>query len=129
MRIAACAPFVAATVTLIAALISCSGPADDPASEDPAADGSTVTEAEYIDFISALTVALEEGLTGDTADLRVSELGVKVLADGDIELILDGLRRDPIHWAEVELSIDERTELIRRESPRSKSGTDPENEQ
>lgn len=122
------APFAAAAITLVAALISCSSPENDQASEGLTANGSTITEAEYIDYISALTVALEEGLTGDAADLRISELGVKVLIDGEIELVLDGLRRDPIHWVEIERSIDERTKLMRRNGHRPKNVTDQESE-
>jgi hypothetical protein len=113
---------------LTVALISCSGPAGDPASEGAAVDGYTVTEAEYIDFIAALTVALEEGLTGEAIDLRVSELGVKVLNDDDIEPVLDDLRRDPIHWVEIERSVGERIELIRKENRRPKRSEHPESE-
>ena len=114
-------PLVAATVTVAIGLASCGDRTGDPSSEDAAIEVSVVAEAEYVDFMAALTVALEEGLTGDAANSRVSDLGVKILDGDDIESVLDGLRRDPVHWAEIERSVDERIELHRERSRRPES--------
>ncbi len=120
-------PLTALAVAAAIGLVSCGDPTDDPSpenatAEDVTIDGSTVTEAEYINFMAALTIALEEGLTGEAADSRVSELGIRILDDDDIESALDGLRHDPVHWAEIERSVDEQIELLREKVPRPESG-------
>lgn len=114
-------PLTALCVAVAIGLISCSDPTGDPSTEDVTIEGSTVTESEYIDFMAALTIALEEGLTGEAADSRVSELGVRVLSDNDIEEVLDDLHRDPVHWAEIERSVDDRIELLREQSRRQEN--------
>jgi len=114
-------PLTALAVTVAIGLVSCSEPTGDPSLENVAIEGSAVTESEYIGFMAALTIALEEGLTGEAADSRVSELGVRVLGNDDIEAALDGLRRDPVHWAEIERSVDERIELLREQSRRQEN--------
>lgn len=114
-------PLTALGIAVAIGLVSCSDPTGDPSTEDVTIEGSAVTESEYIDFMAALTIALEEGLTGEAADSRVSELEVRVLSDNDIEAVLDDLHRDPVHWAEIERSMDERIELLREQARRSES--------
>ena len=77
-------PLTALAVGVVIGLVSCSEPTGDPSSENVTIEGSAVTESEYVGFMAALTIALEEGLTGEAADSRVSELGVRVLSDNDI---------------------------------------------
>ncbi len=104
-RAVACA---AALVLAVAALTGC------------AADASTETETDpmdtvYIEYMAALTLSIEEGLSGETAEARIAELGVEPLSRNEIDGHIQRLSRDPVRWSRLEEQVEERVEELRRE--------------
>ena len=67
-----------------------------------------MTGAEYVNTMAALTVALEEGRTGEDASARVVALGATPYTRGEIEAFVAPLRNDPERWAALTLEVDKR---------------------
>ncbi len=78
----------------------------------PAATGSTgatsMTEQDYIAHIAALTIAVEEGLSGEDAASRAIELGSKGHSREEVEEFARTLRSHPKTWIEIEREVDRR---------------------
>jgi hypothetical protein len=71
-----------------------------------------MTEAEYIDEIAALTVAVDEGLSGVEARERAAELGGGKYTREEIEGFGETLKKRPERWIEVEKEIDARVAVL-----------------
>jgi hypothetical protein len=105
-----CAAVVA--LTLAAGCERAPGPADDRG-----APPGGMTEDEFVGQVAALTVAVEEGLTGEAARDRAADLGGGRHTRDEIDAYANLLRADPERWADVRERIDRRIEELRgRES-------------
>ncbi len=105
VRFAVCAVALAlATV----ALTGCGADADSEIGTDP-------TDTVYIEYMAALTLSIEEGLSGDAAETRMAELGVEPLTREEIDEHVQRLSRDPVRWSRLEEQVQERLEELRRE--------------
>jgi hypothetical protein len=71
-----------------------------------------MTEAEYIAEVAALTVAVEEGLSGEAARERASELGGGDYKPEEIDAFAERLREHPQRWIEVDKEIDRRVAVM-----------------
>jgi hypothetical protein len=67
-----------------------------------------MTETGYVNYMAALTVALEEGRTGEDASARVVALGATPYTRGEVEAFVAPLRKDPERWAGITLKVDKR---------------------
>jgi hypothetical protein len=105
----------AATCAALAIAVSLGAGCERPAEPSGNREISTaaMTEDEYIDHVAALTVAVEDGLTGDEARDRAVELGGASYTREELEAFVDILRADPVRWAAVNERIDRRIEEIR----------------
>jgi len=104
----------------LACLLSCGC---EPGSGDGAPDTSgttSMTESDYVAHIAALTVAVEEGLTGEDAAARAVELGGGGHSREEVEKLAARLRSRPRRWVELEGEIDVRIGELKNEV----SGTD-----
>jgi hypothetical protein len=88
------------------------GRASDPAGEVP--PPATMNEDEYVEHVAALTIAVEDGLSGEEARARVAELGAPLYAREEVEAFAEILRRDPERWADVAARLDVRIADLRR---------------
>ncbi len=83
----------------------------------PAATGSSVatsmTERDYVDHIAALTIAVEEGLSGKDAASRAIELGSRGHSREEVEEFARTLRSHPETWVEIEREVDIRIGELR----------------
>ncbi|MEA3409126.1 MAG: hypothetical protein U9Q95_02150 [Candidatus Eisenbacteria bacterium] len=83
----------------------------------PAATGSSaagsMTEENYVAHIAALTIAVEEGLSGEDAVSRAIELGSKGHSREEVEEFAKTLRSRPRTWIEIEREVDRRIGEIR----------------
>jgi len=104
-----------------AALIAHAGCGLDPAEpvERRSPGDLPMTESQYVEFMAALNVALEEGLTGEDALERARELGATVFDRNDVEVFIDHLRETPADWSRVERRVEERIAELRTEPAES----------
>ncbi len=103
---AACAVALALAATT---LTGCATDAGSEAETDP-------TDAVYIEYMAALALSIEEGLSGETAEARITELGVEPLSRDEIDGHIQRLSRDPVRWSLLEEQVEERVEELRRET-------------
>ncbi len=83
---------------------------------DANTESETVPEDEvYVEYMAALTFSIEEGLSGETAEARIAELGVEPLSRDEIDGHVQRLSCDPIRWSRLEERVEERVEELRRE--------------
>jgi cell division septum initiation protein DivIVA len=75
-----------------------------------------MTESDYVSHIAALTIAVEEGLSGEAADARAIELGSEGYSREDVEEFAALLRTRPLRWVEVEREVDARIDELREEA-------------
>ena len=75
----------------------------------------SMTESEYVAHIAALTIAVEEGRSGDAAYARAVELGSKGHSREDVEEFAALLRSRPQRWVEIEREIDTRIGELRND--------------
>jgi hypothetical protein len=112
--------FAAVFVTALA-LIACPGcGSDDTTPEIPgagAAPGGSMTEAQYIAHLAALTVAVGEGLTGEAAEERAMDLGSAGHTREEVERFAERLKARPERWLEIEREIEERVNVMTRPEP------------
>jgi hypothetical protein len=74
----------------------------------PADRSGPMTETDYVEYMAALTVALEEGRSGEDASARITELGATPFPREKVEAFVATLREDPERWAEITLKVDRR---------------------
>ena len=72
-----------------------------------------MTEEDYIAHVAALTVAVEEGLSGEEADQRAVELGSRGYSREQVEQFAARLSSRPHRWVEIEKEIDARAAELR----------------
>lgn len=111
-----------APILTVLLLVACgcgseSGTGSEPGPAEPA--DLPVSEAEFIDYTAAVTLAVEEGFSGEAAMVRVSQLGVEVQRREDIEAFAAYLREHPLRWAEVAQKVDDRIEELRAQRRRT----------
>jgi hypothetical protein len=102
-----------AAALLICAAAGCEETAILPESARPPASG--MSDAEFVDYVACLTLALEEGLAHPEAALRAEALGARSFRRTEVEEYLAGLGADAERWVAVFESIDERIGELRRE--------------
>ena len=108
-RAARCAAACAVALALAAVtLTGCGADADTGTETDP-------MDAIYIEYMAALTLSIEEGLSGEAAEARIVELGVEPLSRDEIDGHVERLSRDPVMWSRLEEQVEERVEELRRE--------------
>lgn len=83
----------------------CGGGESDVSPDPP---GAPMSEGGFVEHMAALTVAVQEGLSGDAARIRVAELGAPTYTREEIEAFARTLEGDPERWAGVALRIDRR---------------------
>jgi hypothetical protein len=109
----------AAAVLALAVLIAGGCGPDGGTAEPgvPAATGSSgalsMTEQDYIAHIAALTIAVEEGLSGEDAASRAIELGSRGHSREEVEEFARALRSRPNTWVEIEHEVDGRIGELR----------------
>ena len=109
--LALCAATLAASAL---SLIGCSGGAEPRGGEGRSA---TITEEQYVNRMAALTVAVEEGLSGEAALARATELGAPDCSREELEQFARGLRQRPAEWVAVEERVENRVKELRDASP------------
>lgn len=72
-----------------------------------------MTERDYVDHIAALTIAVEEGLSGQDAMSRAIELGSEGHSREEVERFALTLRSRPKTWVEIEREVDKKIIEIR----------------
>ena len=72
-----------------------------------------MTKEDYVAHIAALTIAVEEGLSGEDAASRAIELGSKGHSREEVEEFAKTLRSRPRTWIEIEREVDRRIGEIR----------------
>ena len=120
LQAAACAAAIA-----VVAAAGCDRASD--LSEDQEIPAAPMTEDDFVEHMAALTLAVEDGLTGEEARARAAELGAVLYARDEIEAFADILRADPERWAGVAARIDGRIADLRSAGsggPAQPAGTD-----
>lgn len=107
-----------AGAALAVALAGCGLEPNEPATTLPAG-GPAMTEAEYVDVMAAVNLALEEGLAGEEALERARALGAPEFTRAEIEEFVEHLRGSPMEWARVERRVHEKIALLRDSSAKS----------
>jgi hypothetical protein len=110
-RAAAC--IRTAALLALASLLAAGCGREGGTGEPGAAGTPSMTESDYVTHIAALTIAVEEGLSGEDAVARVIELGSKGHSREDVEELAALLRSRPHEWVEIEREIDERIGELR----------------
>ncbi len=105
-RLAACA---AALVLAALALASCGGEASTESATDP-------MDAVYVEYMAALTISIEEGLSGEAAEERIADLGVRPLLRHEIDEQVQRLSSAPVRWSLLEEQVEARVEELRRDA-------------
>ncbi len=108
----------AAALALAILMTGGCGPDGGPAEPGvPATTGSSgapsMTEQDYIAHIAALTIAVEEGLSGEDAASRAIELGSRGHSREEVEEFARALRSRPKTWVEIEHEVDRRIGELR----------------
>ncbi len=114
-----------AAAAVAALLLSGCGAESEPGDGEAAPPERGVTESGFVEHVAALSLALEEGLTGEDARDRVAELGAPTYTRGEIENFTAYLRRDPVRWAEAARRIDERVDVLRSKFPATPDTSGP----
>jgi len=83
-----------------------------------------MTEEDYIAHVAALTVAVEEGLSGEEADRRAVELGSRGYSREQVEQFAARLSSRPHRWVEIEKEIDARAAGLRSGASGQADATD-----
>ena len=100
----------------LACLLSCGcGPGGGDGTPDTPGTTS-MTERDYVAHIAALTIAVEEGLTGEDAVARAVELGSGGHSREEVEELAARLRSRPLRWVELEREIDVRIRELKNEA-------------
>jgi hypothetical protein len=102
---------VAGALLALASAPGCERPPEPV--EDREIATAAMTEAEFVDHMAALTVAVGDGLTGEEARDRAAELGGAHYTREEIETFADLLRADPVKWAAIAERVDQRIAEIR----------------
>lgn len=76
-------------------------------------DAREITADGFVSYVAALTVAVEDGLTGEAARRRAEELGAPRYERAQVEAFAARLREDPEEWVRIADRIDGRTKAIR----------------
>jgi len=94
-------------------------------SVDPGGQGGTAED--FVSYVAALTVAVEEGLVGEAARLRVEELGAPSLERARVEAFAARLLEDPERWVRTATLIEARAAELRaaQETPPSEAASRP----
>ena len=103
-------------------------------SDDQEIPAAPMSEDGFVEHMAALTLAVEDGLTGEEARGRAAELGAVLYARDEIEAFADILRADPERWAGVAVRIDRRIADLRgagagglaQSAPTGESHSDPD---
>ncbi len=94
----------------------------------PATTGSSgapsMTEQDYITHIAALTIAVEEELSGEDAASRAIELGSRGHSRKEVEGFARALRSRPKTWLEIEREVDRRVGELRSAAGGSAGGAE-----
>jgi len=121
----------AAAALALALLVTGGCGPDEGAAEPgaPAANGSSgatsMTEQDYIAHIAALTIAVEEGLSGEDAASRAIELGSRGHSREEVEEFVRALRSRPEAWLEIEREVDRRIGELRSATSDPDAGFPP----
>jgi hypothetical protein len=109
---------VVLSVVLAGALTGCGqregdggSAAQSAGSVDPGGRG--ITAEDFVSYVAALSVAVEEGLVGEPARLRAQELGAPPLERARVEAFAAGLREDPERWVRTATLIETRVSELR----------------
>ena len=120
-----------AAAALALAILVAAGCGPDEGTPEPgapaaiASSGATsMTEQDYIAHIAALTIAVEEGLSGEDAAARAIELGSRGHSREEVEEFARALRSHPKTWVEIEREVDGRIGELRSAAERSTGDTE-----
>ncbi|MCD4690059.1 hypothetical protein K8S17_01215 [bacterium] len=69
----------------------------------------------YVEYMAALTLAIDEGLCGEDAAVRILELGSEPLTRDELDAHVERLSRDPVKWSRLEENVENRVEDLSRE--------------
>ncbi len=94
-----------------------------PAARGPSGTPS-MTAGDYVAHIAALTIAVEEGLSGHDAASRAIALGSKGHSREEVEEFARTLRSRPKTWVEIEREVDKRIVELRRATGEQTGGTE-----
>ncbi len=83
-----------------------------------------MTEQDYIAHVAALTIAVEEGLSGQDAASRAIELGSKGHSREEVAEFALTLRSRPKTWVEIEREVDKRIVELRSATGGRTGGTE-----
>lgn len=78
-----------------------------------------MTEDEFVEQLAALTLAVEEGLTGEEARSRAAQLGRTPFTREEMEAFAGILADDPERWADVAARVDRRIEELQAKADAS----------
>jgi len=111
-----------AGLTTALALLACFGCGPEDTVRDLSETGGvttegSMTEADYIAHIAALTVAVGEGLTGEAAIERAKNLGSAGHTREEVERFAERLKTRPERWLRIEKEIEERINVMTRPAP------------
>jgi hypothetical protein len=108
-----------ATAAILMAALAWSlsaGCGSDGRSEEAALPGTpAMSEEDYVAYVAALTIAVEEGLSGEAASARIVELGGHAYTRREVEETAAALRERPETWLALEGEVDERIAELRQE--------------
>ena len=93
------------------------------ATRHPSTAPSMTSEA-YVAHMAALTIAVEEGLSGQDAASRAIALGSKGHSREEVEEFARTLRSRPKTWVEIERKVDKRIVEIRSATEGQAGGAD-----
>ncbi len=110
-------PALAVALGLLVALVALAGCGNDPGAQSE----QSSDDHAYVEYMAALTLAIEEGSSGSEAEARITELGVHPMSRDEIEEHAERLSRDPVRWSRLEEQVEERAEELRREERRSRA--------
>lgn len=102
---------------LLLALASGCGRSDG-APDAPSGRGSVgapggITDEGFVSHVAALTIAVEEGLSGEAVGRRIGELGAPEYPRADVEAFAARLREDPARWVRLARLIEDRVNALR----------------
>lgn len=97
------------------------GESGAPATPESSAAPSMTTE-DYIVHVAALTIAVEEGLSGKDATSRAIELGSRGHSREEVERFARTLRSRPKTWVEIEKEVDRKIDELRSAAGGSTGG-------
>ena len=83
-----------------------------------------MTAESYVAHIAALTIAVEEGLSGQDAASRAIALGSKGYSREEVEEFALALRSRPEMWVEIEREVDKRIVELRSATGGQTGGTE-----